>query len=121
MDLSFIINKDELIYGGTPNVGVKKTQFSPHTPNVQLNTIAVGNSNNTPNNHFRHQQNDGVVAKNNHFDCETNYGEEYYEESRSQFRETIKSSSTDLRSAMADIDNLNIKLNHKRQELGVQN
>ena len=112
------MNKDESLYGGTPNVITKKPQFSPSTPNGQINIIGGVNINNsnTPNNQFR---NPG--AKNNHFDCESNFGEDYYDEARSQFRETIKSGSTDIRSAMADLENLNIKLNNKRNELALQN
>lgn len=69
----------------------KKTQFSPNTPNglLNINGLAVPSSSNTPNNLFRHHHPGGV--KNNHFDCESNFDEVFYDEARSQFRETIKS------------------------------
>jgi hypothetical protein len=47
---------------------------------------------------------------NNHFECESNFNEDYFEDNHSQFRETIKSQSTDIRSAIADIDNINLRL-----------
>jgi hypothetical protein len=110
------MNKDDVLYGGTPNIMFKKTQFSPNTPNglLKIHGLGAPSSSNTPNNLFRHLP--GGI-KNNHFDCESNFDEVYYDEARSQFRETIKSQSTDIRSAMAELENLNIKLNNKRQEL----
>lgn len=92
IDLSYY-NKDDLL-SATPSAIMKKCNFSPETPISQLVCL---NSNTPLNQQKKHNQ--------NQFDDESNFGEDFGD--KSEFKDTIKSQSTDIRSAIADLENMN--------------
>ncbi|CDW71532.1 UNKNOWN [Stylonychia lemnae] len=96
IDLSYY-NKDDPL-SATPSAIMKKCNFSPETPISQLNNLVTMNNNTPLNQKFNNQ--------NQFIDDDSNFGEDYGDD-KSQFKETIKSQSTDIRSAIADLENMN--------------